>query len=166
MMRLVACAPIPGAFWLFWLVLACVLPLLPWTIVLRVVGALLLGPHMYLVGSKARRVAAEEEAAAAKAIEDEAALQKRYAEATDRDAFQILRDECEKADAAADKAEMEVATAAAEERKRMTPAQLRLTNANAAARKCSGNLLLVQVSCASHGLYGPTSVLSPAVYPA
>ena len=112
----------------------------------RVVGALVLGPHMYVVGSRARRAAEEEEAAAAQALADEAALQKRYAEVSNEEAAQILSAACEKADRAAEEAELEARRAEGEARKKMSLARRQLADANLAARKCSNNLLLVQGS--------------------
>ena len=60
---------------LFLIGLTIVLPFLPWLLISRTVGILMLGPHMWWVGSKRRKSAAEAEAKA----EVERELMRRYA---------------------------------------------------------------------------------------
>ena len=56
----------------------------PWLLLLRIAGALLLGPHMYFVGRHRRRVAYQE-----------MMLERRYQAATEAEAQQIFREHME-----------------------------------------------------------------------
>ena len=88
--------------------LAAVLPLLPWLFIARAVGILLLGPHMWVYGRRQRAALAEAQAKAAREAaapeESPEQLAKRYVAAADpRERLEMLRAEMAKRDEAQQK---------------------------------------------------------------
>ena len=68
-----------------------VLPLLPWLLIARTTGVLLLGPHMWVVGERSRAAAAAEA--------EKASFADRYAKTTDpTEKWELLNDELKRQD--------------------------------------------------------------------